>query len=351
MPLNCRLASRRLGLLAALALAGLAPPARAGELDQYLPADSILVIKVNVRQLLDSRLAKDYWAEGLRRQYEKDYGEVQAFFKDVGFDPFKDLDRVILTGPGDDAPRKGLAIFGGRFDPAKVRAKVDDLNKAQAGTVKVHLTPDGKGGDYRIYQADPGSPGSLFIALPDATTVFLSVDKDVVLEALKKVGAQGKVELKDKDLQAALENLDDKPVMSVAGVGGVLEKIASPDAPAAIMDSIQRVAAFSGGLTLGEDVKLEVALTAKTEAEAKALHAAAGTGVRLALAAMALKGDEDNPLDELLFDVVGSIRVRCKDRTVLFKGRVNVEEAEEALQKAGLDVEQLKEALKKPFDK
>jgi hypothetical protein len=338
-------------LLAALALAGLAAPARAGELDQYLPADSILVIKVNVRQLLDSRLAQDYWAAGLRRQYEKDYGEVQAFFKDVGFDPFKDLDRLILTGPGDDAPRKGLAILGGRFDPDKVRAKAEDLVKSQAGTVKVLTAPDGKGGDFRIYQAYPGSPGSLFIALPDATTLFLSADKDVVLEALKKVGSQAKAELKDKDLQAVLEGLDDRQVLSVAGVGGVLERVILPDAPELLRDSIQRVAAFGGGLTLGEDVRLDVAVRAKTAAEAKALYATAGTGVRLAVAALALKPDEDNPLDELLSDVVRSIKVRCKDRTVVFKGRVNVEDAEEALQKAGLDVEGLKEALRKAFDK
>src|SRR5262249_30808666 len=173
MPVNHRLASRRLGVLVALALAGLAPPARAGELDQYLPADSILVLKINVRQLLDSRLAKDYWAPGLRRQYEKDCGEMQAFFKDIGFDPFQDLDRLILTGPGDDAPRKGLAILGGRFDPAKIRAKAEDLIKSQADAVKVLQAPDGKGGDFRIYQAYPGSPGSMFIALPDATTLFL----------------------------------------------------------------------------------------------------------------------------------------------------------------------------------
>ena len=45
---------------------------------------------------------------------------------------------------------------------------------------------------------------------------------------------------------------------------------------------------------------------------------------------MALKRDQENPLDELLFDVVQSIKVRCKDRTVLFKGRIDVDEAEDA---------------------
>ena len=52
MSLHHQLPSLRLGLLIALALAGLAPPARASDMDKYLPADSILVIKVNVREIL-----------------------------------------------------------------------------------------------------------------------------------------------------------------------------------------------------------------------------------------------------------------------------------------------------------
>jgi hypothetical protein len=343
--------SRCLAMLIALTLTGQVPAAGAGDMNQYVPADSIVVIKINVRQLLDSPLARDYWAPGLRARYEKDYGETQAFFKDVGFDLFKDLDRVILTGPGDDAPRKGLAILRGRFDPAKIRAKVDDLIKSQPDMAKVLRAPDAKGGDFRIYQAFPGSFGSLFIAVPDATTVFFSEDENVVLEALKKGAAQGKVELKDKDLQAVLEGLDDKQAISVAAVGGVLEQIVLPDVPAAIRDSLQRVAVFSGGLTLGDDVKLEVTLTSKTEGEAKALYAVARTGVHLALAVVVLNEDEDNPLDELLFDVVQSIKVRSKDRSVLFTARVKVADAEEALRKAGLDVERLKEAMRKSIDK
>ena len=359
MSLHHRLPSLRLALLFALAWAGLAPPARAGDADQYLPADSMLVIKINVRQLLDSRLAQDYWAAGMRWQYRQnvDYDEMQAFYKDIGFDPFKDLDRVILAGSAGDAPRKGLAILRGRFDPAKIRAKVDDLNKSQPDTVKVLQTPDGKGGDFQIYQVFPGSPGSMFIVLPDATTLFVSNDKDVILDALKKGGPQGKADLKDKDLQAVLENLDDKQVFSAAAVGDalelILEQITLPYTHALFRDSIQRIAAFSGGVTLGDDVKckVEVAVRAKSFAEAQTLYTTTDLSVRLAVAAIALKRDQENPLDELLFDVVQSIKVRCKDRTVFFKGRIDVDEVEDALRKAGLDVERLKKALKQQFEK
>ena len=107
---------------------------------------------------------------------------------------------MIVTGPGDDAPTKGLAIFKGHFDPTKIHAKVKALIQSQADLGKILQEPDGKGGDFQIYQVWPGSPGSHFIALPDSTTLFLAEDKAVILEALKKAGSPGKADLKDKDI-------------------------------------------------------------------------------------------------------------------------------------------------------
>ncbi len=252
---------------------------------------------------------------------------------------------------------------------------MEKLIKSQPDSFKIIEASGGKGGDYRIYQAYPGSLGAIYVALPDATTLFVSDDKAVVLDALKKFGSHGKADLKNKDLQGVLEALDDKQVMGVASVGNWLDQFVSPTVhhPASprvsqqmdsllerfvaptVLDqlhkSIQNVAAFSGGLTLGKDIKLEVALTANTVDEAKSTYAVANTGVRLAVIAMTLKQNQDNPLDELFFDLVTSIKVRRKDRTVFYKGRLNVEEAETALQNAGVDIKTLKEAFKKPFEK
>ena len=132
----------------------------------------------------------------------------------------------------------------------------------------------------------------MFIVLPDATTLFVSDDKDVILDALKKGGPQGKADLKDKDLQAVLENLDDKQVFSAAAVGDalelILEQITLPYTHALFRDSIQRIAAFSGGVMLGDDVKVEVAVRAKSFAEAQTLYTTTDLSVRLAVAAMGL---------------------------------------------------------------
>ena len=71
----------------------LAGPARAAEVDPYLPDDTEVLVTVNVRQVLDSPLVKKSTLEKLREAL-KDIDMAEDVLKDLGFDPFKDLDRV-----------------------------------------------------------------------------------------------------------------------------------------------------------------------------------------------------------------------------------------------------------------
>src|SRR5262249_47295568 len=106
---------------AALAVAALAAPARAADLDPYLPADTEVVVTVNVRQLLGSELLKKL---GLDKAKEalKDLDQVKTVLDELGFDPFKDLDRLTVAGPGGTEQDRGLIIARGRFDPDKFKA-------------------------------------------------------------------------------------------------------------------------------------------------------------------------------------------------------------------------------------
>src|SRR5438105_4660189 len=99
------------GLAAALAAA----PARAGEVDKYLPEDTEVLVSVNVRQIVDSDLFKKYALEQARAAL-KDQEDVQDVLKELGLDPFKDLDRVLVAKPSGGEQDRGLVIAYGRFD-------------------------------------------------------------------------------------------------------------------------------------------------------------------------------------------------------------------------------------------
>src|SRR5690242_3948673 len=105
-------------LCAAALLMAPAGQARAAELDPLVPADTESYVSFNVRQIVDAPIFKKQLLEPAR-QALKDLENVDAVLKDLGFDPFKDLDRVIVAGPGGTDTDRGLIIAYGTFDVAK----------------------------------------------------------------------------------------------------------------------------------------------------------------------------------------------------------------------------------------
>jgi hypothetical protein len=142
--------------LAALALLGFtlaapsAPVPRPGgpsvpRLEKYLLDDADFVLLVNVKQVLSSPMYK--------KSFEKPVEEflkqpaAQAILKDAGFDPLKDIGWVAIYAGRSCHPRDGMPpgfnsgpVFAlhGKFDGAKLHAKMAQLAKENPGQVQVH---------------------------------------------------------------------------------------------------------------------------------------------------------------------------------------------------------------------
>ena len=90
----------RIVAVLALVLAGPAAGARAADLDPYLPADTESYLSVNVRQILDSPVFKKQLLVPARAAIkEAAGGQLDLVLKDLGLDPFKDIDRLIIASP------------------------------------------------------------------------------------------------------------------------------------------------------------------------------------------------------------------------------------------------------------
>jgi hypothetical protein len=323
----------RLGLAAVL-MAALAAPARAGDVDKYLPPDSEVVVNVNVRQLLDSPLVKKH-ALDLARGFLKSVDMAEDILADLGFDPFKDIDRIVAASPGGTDRDRGLLIARGKFDRAKFKAKAEETVKTYGDVLKIRKVPDGASGHYLVYEVNhPEAQMPFFVALPDDSTFLVSPGKDYVVDALKKVGKTEKPALKDKDLQALLEKVDDRQTVSVAAVSAALKGVLD-EAPKEAAAVLEKIAAIGGGLTLGEDVKVEVVVGARNAADAREFRDSADRALKVALAGLAAYSQavENNPVVELTLDVVKSLKVTVKDRTIIIKGRVSADTIEDTLNK------------------
>jgi hypothetical protein len=323
-------------LLVAVAAGLAATPARAGLLDPCLPDDSELVLTVNVRQLLDSPLVKKH---GLQKAREalKDADQVEAVLKELGFDPFKDLERVTLASPGGTEKDRGLLILRGTFNLDKFKAKGEEAARDYPDYLKVHKVPVGAGATQVVYEVTPpDADAPIFVALPGKDTLLASPGKDYVVDAVKKVARKAKPALQNKDMQALLEKLDEKQSVAVATLGSALTKGGATPAP--VKNLFDKVEAVGGGLTVGEDLKVEFALAAKTAEGARELNDSIDKGLKQALALLSLVASnvDDKGLKQALnptLEVVKTLRVSTKGKVVTLKGRVSADVLEDALKK------------------
>src|SRR4051794_21830613 len=78
--------------LLAVVLAAGAAPARAADLDKYLPDGAQFIVSFNVKQLLNAPLIKSD-----KKAFDEGMEHASKGLQDFGIDPKKDLDRVILA--------------------------------------------------------------------------------------------------------------------------------------------------------------------------------------------------------------------------------------------------------------
>ena len=300
-------------------------PVRAGEVDKYLPDDTEMVLSVNVKQIVESELFKKN-IELKAREALKGSDEVQETLKDLGFDPFTDIERVIAARPAGGDQDRGLLIVHGKFDLDRFQAKAEKVAKDQPDVLKVHKVASKAGEKSLVYEVTLNEQGPpLFVALPDRSTLLASPGKDYVVDALKKE----KPSLKNKDVAGLLERMNDKQGISVAVVGQALTEGASPE----VKDLFSRVDAVGGGVTVGEEIKIEVAVSAKSADDAKAVKEAVDAGVKQARLTLAALAFADSKQIDAILDVVNSVKASIKDKSVLIKGAVSPDAIENALKK------------------
>jgi len=98
----------RLALVLVLAL--VAPGlGRAADIDPLLPADTQSYLSINVKAILDAPLFKSQLL-GPLKDLLGDTPEAKDILGDLGFDPLKDLDRVLFAMPGGPDTDRGLMV-------------------------------------------------------------------------------------------------------------------------------------------------------------------------------------------------------------------------------------------------
>ena len=117
-----------------------------------------------------------------------------------------------------------------------------------------------------------------------------------------------------------MERLDEKQSLTFAAVGAAFK--GSDLGP--VNELFLKVDALGGGLTIGDDLKIEVVLSAKTEEDAKKIKETVNTGINSGIALLGLAAGDHKELEKVL-DILKTVKATSKDKTVTLKVSIDAE--------------------------
>jgi hypothetical protein len=316
------------------ALVAVALPARAAEVDKFLPNDTEAVITLNVRQVLDSPLVKKYGEEEIKKALNKDE-KAKKILAALGLDPLKDINSVTIAvatlAPGQGL-NKGLLIVHGKFDTDKFRAKAEEVVKEQGDALKVH-----KVGGYTIYETKPakekGTPGGLdamFVGLVSSNTLVAGGTQDAVVEALDKDAGKKKSGV-NKELQGLLEKADAKQSLWAVTPASALRKspLGKQDDAKAFLAKCESI---SLGVTVADDVKAQLLFAATNATAAKDLTAKLNDGLEQAKQIVGFLVTNNKDVAPVV-DFLDTVKVAAQGNAVTVKGEFDKDAIEKSIKK------------------
>jgi hypothetical protein len=297
---------------------------RAADIDPLVPPDSQTYLSINVKAALGSPFFEKQLLAPVKNLLGE-VSEVQEIFSDLGFDPLKDLHRIVIAMPGGADTDRGLVIAHGTFDETKFEKRAKDAAENNDDVFKIHkvkLGADSMGTVYEVIV--PGQDTSIFVAMVSNKIMVASPGKDYVVDALKQHRAKKKATLKNKEFQALVENLDPKHAISFAVLGKSLAAAVSDALPAGFADSIKKIEVIGGGLTVTNEVKLEVLVASADATSADSVRMTLDKGVKLGMVGLALLTEGRKDL-EVLLEVVKTIKISGKGKVVSLSAKLTAD--------------------------
>jgi hypothetical protein len=306
-------------VVASAAQAAPAPDApTAAKIDKFLPDETGGVFVIDVKQILASKA----FTKELKKQIEDllKMEQVQMIMKDTGFDPFKDIDRVVLAiTPGAEGMSGPFLVVEGRFDAAKLTAKVDGLSKQFPIIKEVEI------GKAKAYEWSlPGQPA--YMALVDKGTFVFCASKQELTEAFEKAGGKKKTEFKSKTLAGLIAKMDPKLAVNVACAGEMATGGSVMSLPGGGVVRMVRTLAdegidsVTGGIAVGEDIKGKVHFAARDADTAKKLAAEFEAGIADMHAHIAREAVRNKELAPIV-EVVKTIKSSANEQTITVEGQ------------------------------
>jgi hypothetical protein len=292
------------GRVAAIILlaAAVVPSARAVEIDKFLPPSTEAVVVINVRELLNSPVIKNYGPDRLKTELETN-GDANRLFRAFGIDPLRDVREVAIavSAAASDGDRQFLIVLHGEFKAQKELAALGAGGKTKTSDLQI-VEPGG----HKLFEVKRHAPEDkwLFAEFADNNTLLVSSFPESIAGAFKG-GARASPEM-----AVALGAVGGKESVYAAAV--VSDQMKQRLTQSTKLRGIGPKLLFvTGFLDLTDDVKLRLSVHTS---DAEAADKVKTTLVRSVPLIGMMAADKSGKLESAVTELVKKIEVDKDDR-------------------------------------
>lgn len=309
---------------AAVLVAGICPAvSRAAEPDKLIPATADSVVIVNVRQILDSDIAKKYALEQIKQAL--DGQDLKKMLGDLGLNPLKDINQLVIAASGankDDV--KLMVILHGKFNPSKLNAAAEVQSKQDPD--KFSLIRDGGTITFKIVP-DNGPFPAMYASVIDEETVVAATEQKLITQA--RSAAANNLSTLNKDMAALIRRQDDKASVVVAGL--FKNKLESAKIPgggnlpidlSAFQELLPKMDNMAVTMNVKTDITFEVTLGMKDDDSAGDFRKAFEDLLKQLKPLAGIAGAAE-PRAKPLGDILNTFKSSAKGREVVITGKIS----------------------------
>ncbi len=314
-----KLLQRRFLVASALLILA-ARPASAADVYELLPGDTQAVLTCNVKMVLACDLIKKEIPK--IRENIRELPEASFAMSTLGFDPLKDVERVILATSNVDDEDEVFVIVKGKFDINKIKTLAKAASVERKDHFKIHSF-DGQA----LFEAWlPEEERPTYFSFADAQTLVASVKKNYVTDALQVSNGKKKSAL-SKDLRAVLKKENPKQCITLSALGkGLTGTTTSPD----------KVEQFFGGITITDAVHFH--FTVVTQDAPSAIRVANDLKEAMKAASQLMSAFADDPAETTLVkQVLDGVKISAHSNTIIMTATVSAEVIQKLIARGSSD--------------
>ncbi len=285
----------------------------AGALADYVPEDSAAVLVVDVRQLRETPIGRQYLWPSMQ-QVTRQMEWRLPWLKLAGINPLDDFDtlRISFASKGSGEP---ILLACGPFDRSCLKIRPDKLQES---------TLD----HFRIWEfREPDAKQTTLIA-PVADMLVVSETRNRVQAALKQASDPQPIRVRDAILRQLLAKVDRRQCLWLAASVKNLASISQIDnylLKMILRPLVAHAETVYGGITCTEDLQAELHFSTATEADASQLEADLRS-ICEAAPGILLLGRKNELLPLLRLLAAG--KINREGKTILLRCRLTADELE-----------------------